>query len=78
MQENAKKPDAKCKVNKFLNLQLNLNLCVIGCMICFNIGKYMFSEKIFIKKAIFVLVINESREKMLENNNRKIVKTSIS
>ena len=45
---------------------------VIGWTKCFNIGKYMFSEKIFIKKAIFVLVINESREKMLENNNRKI------
>ena len=60
-----------------MNLQLNFNLCVIGWMKCFNISKFVFSEKNFIIKSIIVLAINESQDKMLGNNNRKVVKTSI-
>ena len=52
-----------------MNPQLNLNLCVIGWMKCFNISKFVFSEKNFIIKSIIVLAINESQDKMLGNNN---------
>ena len=52
-----------------MNPQLNLNLCVIDSLKSFYNDKYEINGIFFITKNILVLLIYESQEKMLGDNN---------